>query len=205
MKNKNCKHKIETLNFLELNYVHFYVDLFQLRASKIISLSIHVDGRDYTNCIHKFRFSSLNIILQFRHTFSLFWNSKCWRMVNVLAAIALSGYDLILVLLKSILFVYCEPSNIPTANNKFLRVKCKPMNGDDLVGKHRNRYCSPSRTSGLWETFTFSPVMSSHNLVKSHKRSVQSSEPVANIVPSRLKHSEWTVPVWPVNAAIKWP
>lgn len=53
MENKNYKHKIETLNFVELNYVFFYVDLFQLRASKIISLSIHIEDRDYTNCIEK--------------------------------------------------------------------------------------------------------------------------------------------------------
>lgn len=96
-------------------------------------------------------------------------------------------------------------SNRPTASKRFLRVKCRPMKGDDLVGKLRNKYGSPSRTSGLCETFTFSPVMSSHNFVKSHSRSVQSSDPVAKIVPSRLKHNVCTVLVWPVNAAIKWP
>lgn len=30
-------------------------------------------------------------------------------------------------------------SNIPTAKRRFRRVKCKPMNGDDFVGKLRNK------------------------------------------------------------------
>lgn len=100
---------------------------------------------------------------------------------------------------------YWLPSYMPTANSRFLRVKCSPMNGDDFVGKLRNKYGSPSRTSGLCDTFTFSPAMSSHSFVKSHSRSVQSNEPVARMVPSRLKHNECTVPVWPLNEAIRWP
>lgn len=73
------------------------------------------------------------------------------------------------------------PSNIPTPSSRLRRVKCSAMNGDDLVGKQRSRYGSPSRTSGLCDTFTFSPLTSSHSLVKSHRRSELSSEPMGRM------------------------
>lgn len=75
------------------------------------------------------------------------------------------------------------------------------MNGDDLVGKLRNRYGSPSRTSGLCETLTFSPLMSSQSLVKSHSRNVQSSEPfeshqtITSSAQTKIKTISYLLPV----------
>lgn len=77
------------------------------------------------------------------------------------------------------------PSNIPTPSSKLRRVKCSAMNGDCLVGKQRSRYGSPSRTSGLCDTLTFSPLTSSVSLVKSHNRRELSSEPRINGQTSR--------------------
>lgn len=80
------------------------------------------------------------------------------------------------------------PSNMPTPSSRLRRVKCSAMNGDDFVGKHRNRYGSPSRTSGLCDTFTFSPLTSSHSFVKSHNRSELSNEPaIERVKPNHLE------------------
>lgn len=79
------------------------------------------------------------------------------------------------------------------------------MIGDAFVGKVLNKYGSPDFTSGLWETLIFSPLMSSHNFVKSHNFKEQSREAEVNIVPSLLKQILMMDDVCPVNAAIRCP